>query len=430
MSFLLGGMVLGALFGGDKEKSVTRQTVRNAITTSLKNEVQNINKILLKNTVDVTNKVVSKVEANIIQSASSANIFSGRDIIISGKGKFKLNQSSTLKYKAEASQKIIHDNNVRNDLQTEITNSVLNNTLNNNDIISKLTALNDLLSRKTDEGGEHIITDAIDSIVGIFKGPKTVEKEVEQKIDNILNTLVENKTINQNEVQNIIESKVQNIIENITQASCNQLMTTTNTFYARDIIITDDGQFDASQTAIGEAMALCINSATNNVDIANAIIQNNKSIIDNTTENENKVDSNMDVKNILKEIDEKTSIINGLWKMIIIVAIVIGICVVIGAIAGVIYVSKGGKIPSLKNNLPGTPLSPPQALSTEQYVLTPPLYNFASPGSDNNAGYQNVSQIDGSLLTGPQAGNAAGNTAANTQLNLFKKKYNIYSTKK
>ncbi len=358
MAFLgamAGTMVLGALFGGEENTTVLTQKIRNGLTTDLANATKNVNDVILKNMIDITNEVISKVKANIQQQAISSNIVSVRDIKMSGNAKFTVDQTTDLKWQAQASQQIVIDANVKNDLQAQITNAVLNSTINQNDIMAKLNAVNDLLNRKTDEGGEHSLVSMVDSITSIFKAGKiSNDTEVNQEIDNQLNIIIKNTTINENKVQNIIESKVRNIIENITDTSCNQLMTTTNQFYARDIIMSDNAEYDVGQKSILDSVSLCIQTATTSVDLANAIIQSNDNFIKNTTDNKNKVDATMDVKNLIKNIDEKTSVINGLWRMIIMVAAIFG---VVTLIVGIIYVAKGGKLPGLskiESNSPTT----------------------------------------------------------------------------
>ncbi len=359
---------MGALNGGEKDKTVLTQKVRNALTTDLENEVKNINKILIENSIKVTNEVISKINSTITIKGNTSSIASFGEINMSGNAEFDLTQYANLKWVAEATQTIVNDSNVKNDLQEKITNEVLNKTINENDTMAKLNALNDILSRDTNEGGEQVLVDMVDSITSIFKPGKTTEKDINQVIDNELNILIKNKTLNQNEIKNIITAEVKNIINNITEATCSQLMNTTNQFTSRDINMSENAKFKAGQTAMSDAVSTCINTASNSVDIANKIIQNNDNFIDNDTTNENKVDAALDVENTLKAIKEKTSIINGLKNMIIVIAIIIGICVVVGAIAGVIYVAKGGKIPSLNKKLP-TPLSPSLVVEqTTQYA--------------------------------------------------------------
>ena len=386
---MAGSMIMNAINGGgDKDKTELTQKVRNALTTDLTNEVQNMNNILLKNIVDITNEIVNKAVAEISQKAVSANRVRFDSLIMSGNSELDIKQISDLSWQAKASQEIVMDTNVRNDLQTKIINDVINNTLNQNETLAKLNALNDILNRKTDEGGEHTLTGMVDKITRMFKSGSLTEKKVNQIIENELNIMINNKTINQTQIQNIIESKVKTIIENITEASCNQLMTTVNEFIVDKIIMSDNAKFTVGQTALLNAVSLCINTATNNVDIANAIIQSNDNFLENKTTNENKVTSEMDVKNTLSAIDEKTSVINGLWKAL---ASLVTLAIIAAAIGAFIFLKKGGKIPQFSrmrmNAVKTGATSPPKMVGPPGYGAPPPGYGAPPPGYIPPPGY-------------------------------------------
>jgi hypothetical protein len=357
---IAGGMVMGLLNGGEKDKTVIKQKIRNALTTDLRNEVQNINKILLKNSVDITNKVITEVAATIQQSATATNRFSSGDINMTDNAKFDLTQLTDLKFLGQATNQVFSESNVKNDLQAEITNSVLNNTLNQNDTMAKLKALNDILSRTTNEGGEQVLVDMVDSITSVFKPGKTTEKDINQIIDNELNIIIKNITINQNNVENIIESKVENIIKNMITTRCDQAVAIGNSFDSGNINMSKNAEFKLAQTSLLDAVATCVNTATNSVDIASAIIQSNENFLTNDTTNKNKVDASMDVTNTLKAIDERKSIINSLFGMIIGLIVV---ALIIGVIGFVLFKKKGGNLLGSDN---------PTTTTTTTTTVTPP----------------------------------------------------------
>ncbi len=371
---LVGGMVLGSLLGGGGgDRKALTQTIKNGLKTDLKNITENTNKILLENVINITNEVINKAEIKTDQYADTSNIVSVANIIMKDRSKFKINQENELNWKVTAAQTIITNANVRNDLQAEITNSVLNKTINQNETLSKLNAVNDLLKRSTDEGGEQIFANMVDKITEIFKPGKTTSEEINQIIENELSINILNQTINRNEVANIIKSEVKNIIESITTTTCNQLINVKNAFFAKDIILEGDAEFDLAQKAITDAVSTCINTATNSVDIANAIIQKNDNFITNDTSNKNKVTADMDVKNKITAIDEKTSVINGLWKSLqgIVIAII-----AIAIIGGVIFLFM-----KKKKTGSATITPPTTTTTTTSFIQFPPLapYNAAPP---------------------------------------------------
>jgi len=290
--------IFDSLFG--KPPAEQKKMIRNQINSNLEimitNTTTNIQETINQSITDITNNMItnntSKVEANV----SSKNEFSGGDLNLGGSNNtVNFDQSALVKATVTAAQNIKNDEKQMNELINSIQASLKNSSKNDNKLKNDIEQGSKLNTLKSNEESMNKLVDNILNTISNNK-PNTSE-EFETTINNSIKTSINNITINENKTTSIVENHFTNNIQMNNDQACKLNMEADNIIKIGNINTSgENNKFDIKQVQKLTGLSSCIQQMVNVKELVNKVQQQSGVVTDNVSDNSNSNDNTVKQK--------------------------------------------------------------------------------------------------------------------------------------